>query len=467
MKPLKETKRVEGRGRPEDGPSERTEDRTQSRALLPPALARVHEAASRDKNTRFTALLHHVDVEALRRAFGRLKRRAAAGVDGETVATYEQGLSEKLQDLCDRVHRGRYRPEPVRRVHIPKPDGGQRPLGIPALEDKIVQGAVAEVLSAIYEVDFVGFSYGFRPGRSPHQALRALHTALMTQYVNWVLDADIRRFFDSVNHEWLLRMLAHRVADPRVLGLIRGWLRAGVLDGNVWSDTVEGTPQGAGISPLLANVFLHYVLDLWVRQWRKRHAHGRVVIVRYADDFVMGLQYEAEARKMSADLRERLAAFGLTLHEDKTRLIEFGRRSTELREARGARRPETFAFLGFTHYCARSREGRFVVKRRTDRKRLTRKLHTVRTEQRRRMHAPLPDQHRWLCSVLRGHYRYYGLPSNWHALDGFYDEVRRGWFRALRRRSQRGLTWARFNQWLARFPLPRARIFHTREALAG
>ena len=458
---------MEGRGRPEDGFGERTEDRTQSRKLLPPSLVRVHEAASRDRKTRFTALLHHVNVEALERAFGRLKRSAAAGVDGETVATYEQGLSEKLQDLCDRVHRGRYRPEPVRRVYIPKSDGGQRPLGIPALEDKIVQGAVAEVLSVIYEVDFVGFSYGFRPGRSPHQALRALHTALMTQYVNWVLDADIRRFFDSVNHEWLLRMLAHRVADPRVLGLIRGWLRAGVLDGNVWSDTVEGTPQGAGISPLLANVFLHYVLDLWVHQWRKRHPHGRAVIVRYADDFVMGFQYEADARKMVVALRERLAGFGLTLHEDKTRLIEFGRLSTERRQARGDRRPETFAFLGFTHYCARSREGRFVVKRRTDRKRLTRKLHTVRADQRRRMHTPLPDQHRWLCSVLRGHYRYYGLPSNWHALDGFYDEVCRGWFRALRRRSQRGLTWDRFNQWLARFPLPRARISHTREALAG
>ena len=275
---------MEGRGRPEDGRNGRTEDRTQSRTLLPPTLVRVHEAASRDKKTRFTALLHHVNVEALERAFGRLKRNAAVGVDGETVETYEQGLSEKLQDLCDRLHRGRYRPEPVRRVYIPKPDGGQRPLGIPALEDKMVQGAVAEVLSAIYEVDFVGFSYGFRPGRSPHLALRALHTALMTQYVNWVLDADIRRFFDSVNHEWLLRMLAHRVADPRILGLVRGWLRAGVLDGNVWSETVEGTPQGAGISPLLANVFLHYVLDLWVHQWRKRHARGRAVIVRYADD---------------------------------------------------------------------------------------------------------------------------------------------------------------------------------------
>jgi RNA-directed DNA polymerase len=467
MKPLKATRCAEGRGRPEERLGESREDRTQSRTTLPIPLTRVHEAASRDRKIQFTAMLHHVNVEALRRAFGRLKRGAAAGVDGVTVATYEQALPEKLQSLCDRVHRGCYRPEPVRRVHIPKPDGGLRPLGIPALEDKIVQGAVAELLNAIYEVDFVGFSYGFRPRRSPHHALRALHTALMTQYVNWVLDADIRRFFDSVNHEWLLRMVAHRVADPRILGLVRGWLGAGVLDGKVWSETVEGTPQGAGISPLLANVFLHYVLDVWVHQWRKRHAHGRVIVVRYADDFVMGFQYEADARKMLADLRERLAVFGLRLHEDKTRLIEFGKLSSERRQARGDRRPETFAFLGFTHYCARSRDGRFVVKRRTDRKRLTRKLHTVRTEQRRRMHAPVSDQHRWLCSVLRGHYRYYGLPSNWHALDGFYHEVCRGWFRALRRRSQRELTWERFNQWLARFPLPRARIFHTREARAG
>ena len=457
---------MEGRGRPEEGLAEGAQGRTQSRSPLPPNLMRVREAASKDKKTRFTALLHHVNVEALMRAFGRLKRNAAAGVDGETVTTYEQGLPEKLHDLCDRVHRGQYRPLPVRRVHIPKPEGGQRPLGVPALEDKIVQGAVGEMLSAIYEVDFVGFSYGFRPGRNPHQALRALHTAFMTQYVNWVLDADIRRFFDSVNHAWLMRMLAARVADDRILQLIRRWLSAGVLEGKVWSDTTEGTPQGAGISPLLANVFLHYALDLWVHQWRKRHAHGRVIIVRYADDFAMGFQYEADARQMLVDLRERLGKFGLALHDDKTRLIEFGKRSSEQRRQRGDGRPPTFAFLGFTHYCARSRDGRFVVKRRTDRRRLTRKLHDVRDEQRRRMHTPLPEQHRWLCSVLRGHYRYYALPSNWHALDGFYAEVRRGWYRALRRRSQRRLTWARFNQWLERFPLPRARILHTREALA-
>ena len=268
---------------------------------------------------------------------------------------------------------------------------------------------------------------------------QALHTALMTQYVNWVLDADIRRFFDSGDHEWLLRMLAHRVADARILRLVRGWLRAGVLEGEEWSEITEGTPQGAGISPLLANVVLHYVLDLWVHQWRRRHAHGKVIIVRCADGFVMGFQYEWHARQQASDLHERLQKFGLRLHEDKTRLIEFGKLSAERRMKCGARRPETFAFLGFTHDGARSRDGRFVVKRRTDRRRLTRKLHAVRVEQRRRRHTPLPAQYRWLYSVLRGHYRYYGLPSNWHAMDGSYGEVRRGWYRVLRRRSQRQL----------------------------
>ena len=466
MKPRKETTRVEGRDQPEGGLREGERDRTQSRSLLLPHLMRVREAARKDRTTRFTALLHHVDAAALYRAFSRLKRGAAAGVDGETVASYEDHLAEKLQDLCNRVHTGRYRPHPVRRVHIPKPDGGQRPLGIPALEDQIVQSAVAELLSAIYEVDFLGFSYGFRPGRSPHRALQALHTGLMTQYVNWVLDADIRRFFDSVDHEWLLRMLAHRVADARILRLVRGWLRAGVLDGEAWSETTEGTPQGAGISPLLANVVLHYVLDLWVHQWRQRHARGKVIIVRYADDFVMGFQYETDARRMAKALHERLAKFGLTLNEDKTRLLEFGKLAAELRRKRGALRPKTFAFLGFTHYCAWSRAGRFVVKRRTDRRRLTRKLHAVRAKQRQRMHAPLPMQHRWLCSVLRGHYHYYGLPSNWHTMNGFYEEVRRGWYRALRRRSQRRLTWPRFRQLLDRFPLPSPTVTHPRPGRA-
>lgn len=464
-KPPKATRRAEGRGRPEERPRESGRTRTQSRTVPPTSLARVGEAARRNKRTQFTALLHHLDVDMLGRAFRRLKRRAATGVDGMTMASYEQGLQENLRDLHERVHTGRYRALPVRRVFIPKADGGQRPLGIPALEDKLVQSALAEVLSVVYEVDFLGFSYGFRPGRGPHQALSALHTAIMTQYVNWVLDADIRSFFDSVDHEWLMRMVAHRIADPRILRLIRGWLEAGVMTGAVLQDTEQGVPQGAGISPLLANVFLHYVLDLWVHQWRRRHARGRVIIVRYCDDFVMGFQYEADARHLLDELRSRLARFGLDLHDGKTRLIEFGKLSTLLREKRGEGRPETFAFLGFTHYCAKTREGRFVVKRRTDRRRLSRKLHELGREMRHRMHASVNTQHRWISSVLRGHYAYYGLPSNWHRIAGFHEEVRRRWYRTLRRRSQRRLTWVGFSRLLEAFPLPTPHITHQAQVL--
>jgi group II intron reverse transcriptase/maturase len=455
----KETRRTEGRGRPEGNPRDKVRVRTQSRVALPPNLARVNEAARRDRQVRFTALLHHVDAAALERAFRRCKRRAAPGVDGETAASYERDLAANLQNLHDRVQSGRYRPLPVRRVYIPKSDGGQRPLGVPVLEDKIVQGAVAETLSAIYEVDFLGLSYGFRPGRSPHDALSALHTALMTQYVNWVLDADVRSYFDSVDHEWLLRMLAHRVADRRILRLIQGWLRAGILEGGEWSETVEGTPQGAGISPLLANIFLHYVLDLWVHQWRRRRARGRVILVRYADDFVMGFQYEDDARRMLVDLRERMGKFRLTLHESKTRLIEFGRLPALDRTRRGLRRPETFNFLGFTHFCGWTRDGRFVVKRKTQGKRLARKLKELRLEARRRMHTPVGAQHRWLCRVLRGHYEYYGLTSNFRALRSFYREVRRLWFRSLRRRNRTGrMSWERYADLLTRLPLPVPRI---------
>jgi group II intron reverse transcriptase/maturase len=364
-------------------------------------------------------MLHHVDVEALQRAFRRQKRQASAGVDGITVADYEQSLEANLHNLCARVHTGRYRPQPVRRVYIPKADGGRRPLGVPTLEDNIVQGAVAETLSAIYEVDFLGFSYGFRPGRNPHQALSSLHTAIMSQRVNWVLDADIRSFFDSVDHEWLLRMLAHRIADPRFLRLVRMWLKAGILESDEWHETERGTPQGAGISPLLANIFLHYVLDLWVHQWRGRHARGRVSIVRYADDFVMGFESGVDARRMMAALKERLAKFGLALHEDKTRLIEFGRLPAMARQQRGERRPETFAFLGFTHYCGWTRNGRFIVKHKTQSKRLSRKLTALRQDARRSMHQPLVEQHRWYSSVLRGDYGYFGLPHNWRSLNGF------------------------------------------------
>src|ERR1700719_3599973 len=466
MMPPKETRCAEGRGGLEADPRKRAEGRTQSRKPLPAKLAWGNEAARRDKSTRFTALLHHVDESALERAFRRLKRSAAPGVDGETVASYEQELEQNLQRLYAQVHSGRYRPQPVRRVYIAKADGGQRPLGVTTLEDKIVQGAVAEVLSAIYEVDFLGFSYGFRPGRSPHQALEAIHTAIMSQRVNWVLDADIRSFFDSVDHEWLLRMVAHRIADRRILRLIRGWLRAGVMEGQRWHETDRGTPQGAGISPLLANIFLHYVLDLWVHQWRKRYAQRRVIIVRYCDDFVLGFEHEADARRMLADLKERLAKFKLALHEEKTRLIEFGKLASELRRRRGARRCETFRFLGFTHYCAWSRNGRFVVERRTDRMRLTRKLKELGIQARRRMHTPVVLQYQWLCSVLRGHYAYFGLPSNWDRLGAFYQETRRIWYRALNRRSQRRLSWERYVRLLERFPLPVPRITHPRPVAA-
>ncbi len=462
MTPSKETRRAEGRGQPGRIPGEGSKVRTQSRVALLPNLARVNAAARKAVQTRFTALLHHVDIAALERAFRRQRRQASAGIDGMTVAMYAQELERNLQDLCTRLHTGRYRPQPVRRVYIPKADGGQRPLGLPTLEDKIVQGAVAEVLSAIYEVDFLGFSYGFRPGRNPHQALSALHTAIMSQRVNWVLDADIRSFFDSVDHEWLLQMLAHRIADPRILRLIRQWLEAGILESDEWHETDRGTPQGAGISPLLANIFLHYVLDLWVHQWRRRHARGRVSIVRYADDFVMGFESALDARRMMDDLKQRLAKFGLSLHEDKTRLIAFGRLPAMARQQRDERRPETFAFLGFTHYCGWTRDGRFIVKHKTQSQRLTRKLTALRPEAWRLMHAPLAEQYRWYSSVLRGHYGYFGMPHNWRALNGFRQEVRRIWFNCLRRRSQknRRMGWDWFEALTARFPLPTPRITH-------
>jgi RNA-directed DNA polymerase len=452
---------MEGRDRLGGIPPEGARVRTQSRGALSPNLVRVNQAAHKGRQTRFTALLHHVDVASMRRAFGRLRRDASAGVDGETVATYEQDLEENLRALCERVYTGRYRPLPVRRVYIPKADGGRRPLGIPALEDKIVQSAVAEVLSAIYEADFHEFSYGFRPGRSPHQALDALHTGLMTQRVSWVLDADIRSFFDSVDHEWMMRVLAVRIADRRVLRLIRRWLKAGVLESGEWSVTDAGTPQGASISPLLANIFLHYAFDNWARTQKERHARGKVVIVRYADDFVMGFEYRSDAEAMLAGLKERMAKCGLSLHEHKTRLIEFGRMPATRRARKGERRPETFDFLGFTHYCGWTRDGRFLVKRKTQGTRVARKLKEMREKARQRMHAPVAKQHKWLCSVLRGHYAYYGLPCNYRSMSAFYQEVQRLWYRALRRRDRkRSLSRHRFNELLMRFPLPRPRITH-------
>jgi group II intron reverse transcriptase/maturase len=423
------------------------------------ALDRVREVARRDKDARFTALLHHVSLERLVMAYWALSPKAAPGVDGVTWQDYGQDLVANLRDLHGRVHSGRYRARPSRRAYIPKADGRLRPLGITALEDKILQRAVVEVLNAVYEADFLGFSYGFRPGRGPHDALDALAVGIERRKVNWVLDADIRDFFTSVDRGWLERFLRHRIADERVLRLVGKWLAAGVMEEGVWSEGA-GTPQGASASPLLANVYLHYALDLWVEWWRRHRARGDVIIVRFADDFICGFQHHRDAERFLADLRQRMAGFGLELHPDKTRLIEFGRFAAANRAARGLGKPETFGFLGFTHVCGRTRGGWFQVKRVTIAKRVRAKLAEVKDQLRSRMHLPIPEQGRWLANVVRGHMAYYAVPGNVQAVAAFRDEVTRHWFKALRRRSQRTtVNWARMSRIEARW-LPRARVMH-------
>jgi group II intron reverse transcriptase/maturase len=316
----------------------------------------VREVARRDRNARFTALLHHVTLDRLRAAYWAISPKAAPGVDGVTWAAYGLDLEVNLQVLHGRVQAGSYRATPSRRVYIPKADGRLRALGIASLEDKIVQRAVVEVLNAVYEVDFKGFSYGFRPGRGPHDALDALAVGLERTRVNWVLDMDIRNFFGQIDHRWLRRFVEHRIADKRIWRLIGKWLAAGVIEDGQWSASEEGSPQGASASPLLANVYLHYVFDLWADWWRRHRANGDVIIVRFADDVTVGFQYEQDARRFWNELGERLAKFGLDLHPDKTRLIEFGRRASIDRQRRGLGKPETFDFLG----CA-SRDWRLIV----------------------------------------------------------------------------------------------------------
>jgi group II intron reverse transcriptase/maturase len=420
----------------------------------------VREVARRDKEARFTALLHHVSLDRLRAAYWAIRPRAAPGVDGVTWVAYGQALDVSLQDLHERVHSGAYQARPSRRAYIPKADGRQRPLGIATLEDKIVQRAVVEVLNAIYEVDFLGFSYGFRPRRSPHHALDALTAGIERKKVNWVLDADIRDFFTSLDHRRLAKFLEHRIADQRVLRLIRKWLNAGVIENGKWSETPEGAPQGAPASPLLANVYLHYVFDWWAQWWRRRYAHGDVIIVRFADDFVAGFEHQADAQRFLADLRKRFAKFGLELHPGKTRLIEFGRHAARARAARGAGKPETVDFLGFTHMCGKTKTGRFWVKRKTISKRMRAKLAEVKDQLKRRRHLPIPEQGRWLGSVVRGHLAYYAVPGNTDAVAAFRTQATKHWYKALRRRSQRTrLTWARMNRLATRW-LPPARVTH-------
>jgi RNA-directed DNA polymerase len=449
---------MEGRGLAKGNLPQQNASRTPSREDALRALERVRQAAAKDKQLRFTSLLHHIyNPETLSRAYFNLKKEAAAGVDGETWRHYGETLEDNLQDLSHRLKRGAYRAKPVRRVYIPKADGRLRPLGVTALEDKIVQRAAVEVLNAIYETDFLGFSYGFRPGRSQHQALDALYTGLLTRKVNWVLDIDIRGFFDAISHEWLVKFIEHRIADRRVVRLIQKWLNAGVLEDGQRIRMEEGTPQGGSASPLLANVYLHYVFDLWAQAWRQKRAHGDVIVVRFADDIVVGFNSKADADQFRAELTERMEKFNLELHPDKTRLLEFGPYAIDQRQWRGEGKPETFNFLGFTHICVKKKSnGRFTVLRQTIRKRLQTKLNEVKAELQRRMHEPIPEQGKWLRAVVGGHIRYYGVPMNQAALAIFRFRVGWLWHRSLSRRSQNGrVLWDRMRRLITRWlPLP-------------
>ena len=424
------------------------------------ALARIRQAAKLRTKERFTSLLHHVSVDLLRLSFFALKKDAAPGVDGLAWRDYETNLEDNLEDLHDRVHRGAYRALPSRRQYIPKADGRQRPIAICALEDKIVQRAVAVVLNAIYEEDFLGFSYGFRPKRNQHDALDALMVGITTTKVNWILEVDIRSFFDEVNRDWLGRFLEHRIADPRILHLIQKWLKAGVLENGVVTDSEKGTGQGTVISPLLANVYLHYSLDLWAERWRRREATGDMIIVRYADDVVVGFEHESDARRFWEAMRARLQKFSLSLHPDKTRLVEFGRFAAASRKRRGLGKPETFDFLGFTLVCSKSRRGRFLLKRRSRRDRMKAKIKEVAGELRQRMHQSIPEQGKWLKQVVTGYFGYHAVPTNAAALVTFRDEIMARWRWVLHRRSQKSaLTWTRMKK-LADDWLPKPRILH-------
>jgi RNA-directed DNA polymerase len=435
--------------------------RTLGRGSVHQGLERVRQAARAKKKERFTALFHHVDIGLLRAAYYELKRKAAPGIDGVTWKDYEQNLEANLVDLHTRIHRGTYQALPSRRKYIPKPDGRKRPLGIAALEDKIVQRAVVEVLNAIYEEDFRGFSYGYRPGRSQHDALDALAVGITRTKVSWIMDADISKFFDSVSHEWLVRFLEYRIGDPRMIRLISKWLKAGVMEDGVVTPTEEGTPQGAVISPLLANIYLHYVFDLWAERWRHRQAQGNVIFVRYADDMVAGFEHKADAKRFLEDLQQRMEQFALSLHPDKTRLIEFGRFAANNRARRGLGKPETFNFLGFTHICGQTiKSGKFQLKRKTRRDRMRAKLQKIKEELKRRMHDPIPEQGKWLSQVVKGFFAYHAVPTNERCISAFRYHIMVLWRRVLRRRSQRDFTtWERIVR-LASHWLPTPKILH-------
>jgi RNA-directed DNA polymerase len=465
MKPANEAAQaveeaVERRAEAEGNADQSSTGRVQSRGTVSQGLERIRQAARERKKERFTSLLHHVSVDLLREAFGELRQNAAPGVDGLTCRDYEADLGRNLEDLHARVHRGAYRALPSRRVYIPKPDGRQRPLAVAALEDKIVQRATVAVLNAIYEEDFLGFSYGFRPGRGAHDAMDALVVAIERRRVSFILDADIRSFFDTVSQDWLIRFVEHRVGDPRVIRLIRKWLKAGVLEDGAVSVSERGTAQGAVISPLLANIYLHYALDLWAERWRQREATGDMIIVRYADDFIVGFQHEADARRFLDEMRTRLEEFALSLHPEKTRLIEFGRFAGENRKRRGLGKPETFNFLGFIFICGKSRRGKFLIKRKSRRDRMRAKLQAIKQELQRRMHQSIPRQAKWLAQVIRGYFNYHAVPTNRRAIASFRDEIAREWWRRLNRRGQRRpIVWERMKK-LADDWLPQPHILH-------
>jgi RNA-directed DNA polymerase len=452
---------MEGSGGTKGNAELQSSVRTQSREAVSQAQSRIREAVNRNRKERLTALLHHVSTDCLRWAFYNLKKRAAPGVDEVTWDQYAENLEANLAELHVRVHAGTYRALPSRRRYIPKADGRQRPLGIAAIEDKIVQAALVAILTPIYEVEFLGFSYGFRPGRSQHDALDALAYGIRARKINWVLDADIRSFFDTISPEWLVRFMEHRIGDRRIIRLIQKWLKAGVLEGNRWTETTEGTPQGAVVSPLLANVYLHYVYDLWAQRWRTRHATGDMTVVRYADDTIVGFQHRRDAERFLSDLRDRLAQFALSLHPEKTRLIEFGTFAAERRKKRGDGKPETFDFLGLTHYCSTTRDGAgFQLGRRTQRKRMRAKLEEITETLRRVRHRPIDEQGRWLGAVVRGYFAYFAVPTNSRLLAAFRAHVAEKWYRSLRRRSQRQrLTWERMGKLIERF-LPPVRVQH-------
>ena len=435
--------------------------RTQDRIAVSFGLDGVRRKAESDRNVKFTSLLHHVTATLLRESYYQLRKDAASGVDDETWYEYYEGHWDRIENLRERIHKGSYRAQPSKRAYVAKEDGSQRPLGIAALEDKIVQQAICTVLNQIYETDFVDFSYGFRENRSQHNALDALYVGITSRKINWILDADIKGFFDNLNHEILLDFLKKRIGDKRVLRLISKWLKTGFIEDGKRVRQERGTPQGSVISPLLANIYLHYVLDIWVSMWRKTKAKGDMIIVRYADDFVIGFQYYEEAEKFLAALHRRLSKYELTLHPQKTRLIEFGKYASGNRKRKGKGKPETFDFLGFTHMCSKNRKGDFFLRRKTKRKQLKKKLIDVKDELRERMHKRIKVTGEWLATVITGHTNYFAVPGNMDAVKEFYKQCMRQWLRTLRRRSHKAqkLTWEVFLKKVEE-QIPRPRMVH-------